>query len=263
MRIIAVMTPKGGVGKTTTVVSIAHLLAEEGKKVLIVDGDMQGDASRTLGVYDPDYYGTAKLLEAHVSFSEQEEQCTTEEQIQKSRIENIDVISGNEYLLRTSARLMLETENTNQTERMKMVLEEVQDNYDYCICDCAKFLDMVTINILAAADLMIIPIKCGGYEVNALENIMQDLGMLEQLNEKLEAKVLMTMWQKNKTAEQEKEWLINESGYDVIKTPIRRSVVVEKAAIANMAPTEFSKRGITAQDYREVLKEIIQKEEEG
>lgn len=256
MKTIAVMTPKGGTGKTTTVVCLAHLLAKEGKKVLVVDGDMQGDASRVLGAYEPDYCGIAKLLESHVSLWE-EEQCTTEEQTQKSRIENIDVIPGNEYLLRTSARLMLETNNPNQTERVKMILEEVQDKYDYCVCDCAKFLDMVTINILVAADLLIIPIKCGGYEINALENLMQDMTDIQQLNEKIEAKILMTMWQKNKTAEQEKEWLLNKSGYDVIKTPVRRSVMVEKAAIANLTPIETSKRGIVAQDYTEVLKEII------
>lgn len=257
MKTIAVMTPKGGVGKTTTVVSLAKALEEKGKKVLIVDGDMQGDASRVFGAYQPGYCGVAKLMEDHRGLWESEVySCSTEDETQDSRVENIRVICGNSYLLQTSAKLMLKEDNPNQTNRMQIILREVESQYDYCLCDCAKFLDMVTINILVAADLLIVPVKCGGYEINALENLMEDISTIQDLNENIQVKILMTMWQKNKLANEEKEWLLNKSGYDVIKTPVRRSVVVEKAALANVTPLEMAKNGIVAQDYREVLKEI-------
>lgn len=182
MRIIAVMSPKGGIGKTTTSDSIAYMLGEEqGKRVLVLDGDPQGDTS---------------------------------------------------------------------------------DAYDYCICDCGRLLDMVVINILIATELIIAPVKVGGYEIEALQNLEEQIEDLRDINPDLRIKALMTMRQKNKTSLEVEEWLKAESGFDMFVTPVRRSIVAEKSTTAMIPLPKFSKCGIVSQDYRCVVHELL-KEMEG
>ena len=82
---------------------------------------------------------------------------------------------------------------------MREALEEVSDAYDYCICDCGRLLDMVVINILIAAELVIAPVKVGGYEIEALQNLEEQIEDLRDINPNLRIKALMTMRQKNKT----------------------------------------------------------------
>ena len=147
MKIIAVMSPKGGIGKTTTSDSIAYMLGEEqGKRVLVLDGDPQGDTSKTFGVYEPDGIGMSELLEKH--------ECVggtykTGDLIRPTDYSHIDIIPANGYLMKTDMNLLLKSED-NQVTRMREALEEVSDAYDYCICDCGRLLDMVVINILIA-----------------------------------------------------------------------------------------------------------------
>lgn len=172
MKIIAVMSPKGGIGKTTTSDSIAYMLGEEqGKRVLVLDGDPQGDTSKTFGVYEPDGIGMSELLEKH--------ECVggtykTGDLIRPTDYSHIDIIPANGYLMKTDMNLLLKSED-NQVTRMREALEEVSDAYDYCICDCGRLLDMVVINILIAAELVIAPVKVGGYEIEALQNLEEQI----------------------------------------------------------------------------------------
>lgn len=259
MRIIAIMSPKGGIGKTTTSDSIAYMLAEEQeKRVLVLDGDPQGDTSKTFGVYEPDGTGMSELLEMH--------ECVggtyrTGDLIQATEYSHIDVIPANGYLMKTDMNLLLKQED-NQVTRLREALQEVSDAYDYCICDCGRLLDMVVINILLAAELIIAPVKVGGYEIEALQNLKEQIEDLKDINPDLRIKALMTMKQKNKTSLEVEEWLRTESGFDMFDTTIRRSIVAEKSTTALIPLPKFSKHGIVTQDYRCVVDEII-KEMEG
>lgn len=124
MKIIAVMSPKGGIGKTTTSDSIAYMLGEEqGKRVLVLDGDPQGDTSKTFGVYEPDGIGMSELLEKH--------ECVggtykTGDLIRPTDYSHIDIIPANGYLMKTDMNLLLKSED-NQVTRMREALEEVSD----------------------------------------------------------------------------------------------------------------------------------------
>lgn len=152
--------------------------------------------------------------------------------------------------------LMLKQE-ANQVTRLRDALEEVAGAYDYCICDCGRLLDMVVINILLSASLVIAPAKVGGYENEALYNLEEQIEDLRDINPDLEIKVVMTMRQKNKTSLEVEEWLKTSSGFDVFTTPIRRSIVTEKASMAMKPLPEFSKRGIVTQDYRSMVQELM------
>lgn len=258
MKIIAVMSPKGGIGKTTTSDSIAYMLGQEqGKRVLVIDGDPQGDTSKTFGRYEPEGIGMSEMLEHHKCVGGR---YRTAELIQPTEYENIDIIPANGYLMQTDMNLLLKQEE-NQVTRLRDALKEAADAYDYCICDCGRLLDMVVINILLAADIVIAPVKVGGYEVEAIGNLQEQIEDLKELNPKLRIKVLMTMRQKNKTSLDFDKWLHEEYGWDVFTTPIRRSIVAEKATMRMIPLPKFSKNGIVSKDYRCVANELIEEME--
>ena len=108
MKIIAVLSPKGGVGKTTTADSIAYILGEEYmQRILMIDGDPQGDTSKTFGEYEPEGSGMSELLERHINVGG--EYCTSD-LIKATRYEHIDIIPANGYLMKTDMYLMLKQE---------------------------------------------------------------------------------------------------------------------------------------------------------
>ena len=252
---IAVMSPKGGIGKTTTADSIAYILGEEyEKRVLVLDGDPQGDTSKTFEAYEPDGIGMSELLEKHESVGGA---YKTSDLIKPTEYTHIDIIPANGYLMKTDMNLLLKQED-NQVTRLKGALEEVANAYDYCICDCGRLLDMVVINILLASKLIIAPVKVGGYEIEALQNLEEQIEDLKDFNPELKVMPLMTMRQKNKTSLEVEEWLRSEYNIRMFATPIRRSIIAEKATTAMKPVPAFSKRGIVTQDYREVAEEIVE-----
>ncbi len=255
MRIIAVMSPKGGIGKTTTSDSIAYMLGQEqGKRVLVLDGDPQGDTSKTFGRYEPEGIGMSELLEHHQSVGGR---YRTTELIQSTEYNHIDIIPANGYLMQTDMNLLLKQEE-NQVTRLRDALAEVAEAYDYCICDCGRLLDMVVINILLAAELVVAPVKVGGYENEAIHNLQEQLDDLREINPKLRIKGLVTMRQKNKISLEFEEWMKENSGFDMFSTPIRRSIVAEKATMKMIPLPHFSKNGIVSQDYRSMVRELLE-----
>lgn len=251
MKTIAVMSPKGGIGKTTTSDSIAYILGEEqGKKVLVIEGDQQGDTSETFGCYEPEGIGMSELIENHVNVGGR---FKTTDLIRATEFSHIDIIPANGYLMQTDMNLLMKSED-EQIHRLRNALQEVNEVYDYCICDCGRLFDMVVINILVAADAVIVPVKVGGYEVKALQSISEQIG---DINPDIKIKAILTMRQKNKTSLEFEEWLKDASGYDVFVTPVRRSVIAERATIAMQPLPKFSPRCITSQDYRNIVHELM------
>lgn len=258
MKTIAIMSPKGGVGKTTTADSLAYILGEMGKRVLLIEGDQQGDTSKTYVAYDPEGVGMSELLERHISAGGD---YYTKELIQETPYDNVSIIPGNGYLMKTDMNLLMENE-TNQVTRLRDALEEVKDDYDYCVCDCGRLFDMVVINILIAAQLVVAPVKIGGFEVDALNSLEEQVEDLKELNGELKIKALLTMKQGNKTSKEFEEWLKTRSGIDVFETVIRRSIVAEKASMMMMPLACFSNHGNASKDYWNLVEEIIKEMED-
>lgn len=254
MKIIAIMTQKGGVGKTMTAASLAYILGEEhGKKVLIADADQQGNISMLYNRFEPQGIGMSELLEKHRAVGGTYE---TSELIQTTPYEHIDIIPANGYLMNTNMVLLLQ-EKEDQIFRFRKAMEEVAPAYDYCIVDCGLLMDMTVINVLVAADLVILPVKIGGFEIEAITNMEEQLEDLRGFNDKIQMKLLMTMRQKNQTSLQVEEWLNVSSGQECFVKAIRRSIVAEKATMARLPLPKFSKGCIVTQDYRCVVGELL------
>lgn len=259
MKIITVMNQKGGIGKTMTAASLAYILGQEhGKKVLLVDADQQGNVSMLYDRFEPEGIGMSELLEKHRSTGGT---YSTTELIQTTPYDNVDIIPANGYLMRTNMQLLL-NEKEDQIIRFAAAMLEVQDAYDYCIVDCGLLMDMTVTNVLVATDLLILPVKVGGFEVEAIANMAEQVEDLRGLNEGIRIKVLMNMRQKNQTSLQVEQWLKESSGQECFETSVRRSIVAEKATMQRVPLPVFSKSCIVTKDYREVAREILEEMEE-
>lgn len=185
MKVIAIMTPKGGTGKTTTSNALTYILGQEmGAKLLLIDADPQGDSSKIFGVEDEQ--GLTNLLENHITVGGR---YSTRNVIQHTRYSNIDIVPAGGYLMGTAIALS-NLSGTEQIFRFKNALEEVSEDYDYCICDCGRLLDMVILNILVVADMVVTPVKAGGFEVSAIENLNMQLAEIRIFNRNVEVKIL-------------------------------------------------------------------------
>lgn len=259
MKIIAIMNQKGGIGKTMTASSIAYLLGQEHhRKVLIVDADQQGNVSMLYNRFEPTGIGMSELLERHRSVGGT---FSTADLIQTTDFSHIDIITANGYLMRTNMQLLL-NEQEDQITRFAAAMLEVQDVYDYCIVDCGLLMDMTVTNVLVAADLVILPVKIGGFEIEAISNMDEQLEDLRGLNDRIRMKVLMTMRQKNQTSLHVEAWLKEASGQDCFVTAVRRSIIAEKATIDRKPLPQYSKNCIVTQDYRNVVTELLKEMEE-
>lgn len=184
-RIIAVANQKGGVGKTTTAINLSACLAEKNKKVLTLDMDPQGNTTSGLGV--DKNHAESTVYELILDESELSE-C-----IYPSVMENLSVIPSNINLSGAEIELI---GFENKEYLLKSKLDMIRSDYDYIIIDCPPSLNLLTINAMAAADSVIVPIQCEYYALEGLSQLIHTIDLIkERLNPKLEIEgVVFTMY---------------------------------------------------------------------
>lgn len=188
-KIIAVANQKGGVGKTTTTSNLGIGLANQGKKVLLIDADAQGSLTASLGFVEPDKLEET-LATAMMNIINDEE-MEPGYGILKHQ-ENIDLMPGNIELSALEVSLV----NVMSREMvMKGYISMVRDNYDYVIIDCTPSLGMLTINAFACADSILIPVQAAYLPVKGLQQLIKTIGTVKQrLNPEMEIEgILLTM----------------------------------------------------------------------
>ncbi|OGW84097.1 MAG: hypothetical protein A2Z83_05320 [Omnitrophica bacterium GWA2_52_8] len=183
-KIFSFCNQKGGVGKTTSAINIATVLAKSGVKVLVIDIDSQGNATSGFGVEKPDMEFTSYQLFV--------ENSNPKEVIKKTEIENLDLLASNQDL----SGAELEILNRDRREYiLKSSLEILRNDYDFIFLDCPPSLGLITINALTASTYAIIPLQCEYYALEGLGQLLRTIELVRKnLNPGIEiGGVVLTM----------------------------------------------------------------------
>lgn len=246
----------GGVGKTTTTVNLGNGLVRSGKKVLLIDLDPQGDLTTSLGYKNQDNMeNTIKTLMEKVI---QKIDIDQEEAILKNN-EGIDLIPANIELeaLETSMIKYIDKENI-----LKKYVSKVRENYDYILIDCRPSLGLLTINALATADSVIIPVQAQYLPLKGMTQLFQTIDKTRvHINRKLKIEgVLLTIADmKTKLAKTTIETLRNNYGRNIkiYNTVIPMGVKAAESTIEGKSVYAYDKRSKPAIAYEEFTKEVL------
>ena len=250
-RIFTVANQKGGVGKTTTTVNIAAALSMGGLRVLVIDLDPQGNASTALGVPHRDTAGIYEVLMGD---------ATITSVIQKvAGFPALDCVPSNASLANAEVNLV---SMVARELRLKEALDEIFPNYDYIFIDCPPSLGLLTINALAAARELLIPIQTEYYALEGLSQLLETYGVVKKrLNAKLDlSTIILTMFDgrtrlSNDVAANVRAHFPKE----LIDIPIPRAVRVSEAPSYNQTVMTYDPLSPGAIAYMQVAREIAER----
>jgi chromosome partitioning protein len=252
MKILAITNQKGGVGKTTTCVNLAASLAANGKRVLLIDLDPQGNASTGSGIDK----AHLKLSIYHVLINSK----TLNEVIVKSEKGGFDVAPSNRELAGAEVELVNELA---REMRLKQAIVKLENCYDYVLLDCPPALNLVTVNALTAANTVMIPMQCEYYALEGLSDLVNTIKKVRaHLNPTLEIEgLLRTMFDnRNMLANQVSAQLENHFGKKVYQTIIPRNIRLAEAPSYGVPVLFYDKSSKGAVAYLDLAKEIIKKQ---
>ena len=254
--VMAVVNQKGGTGKTTTCENLGIGLANEGKKVLLVDTDPQGSLTIALGNPRPDDLPvTLTDLMAKIM---QDQPVLPGEGI-LSHEEGVDLVPANITL--SGLEVSLVNAMSRETV-LKQYLETVKGRYDYILLDCMPSLGMLTVNALAASDQVLIPVQANYLSAKGLEQLLQTVSKVKrQINPKLKIEgILLTMVDSRTNFAKEISSLIREtygSKLKVYAADIPRSVRAAEISAEGVSIYKYDPGGKVADAYRSLTKEVL------
>ncbi len=252
--IVAVANQKGGVGKTTTVVNLGTAMAACQRSVLIIDSDPQGNASTGLG-YDKqngekDFYDV-------ITEKKSINQC-----IVKTKIPNLFVIPTTVNLTAVEQEFV---DLDDRELKLKRILDEIKNKFDYIIIDCPPSLGLLTINALAAADNLLVPLQVEFYALEGLSQLIKTLELVKlNFNDKLTLQgIVLTMYDKrNKISEMVANDVKTHFKNKVYKTIIPRNVKISEAPSHGLPILIYDISCSGAQAYASLAAEIINQEQQ-
>ena len=248
-RVIALCNQKGGVGKTTTTISLGGALAEYGRTVLMVDFDPQGALSAGLGVNTHDTTTIYDLLIGR--------EKDVRKAIQPTKVAGIHVIPANIDLSAAEVHLVNEVAREQILAR---VLKPVLDDYDVVLIDCQPSLGLLTVNALTAAHGVLIPLET---EYFALRGVALLIDTIDKVRERLNPSIrvdgiIATMFDaRTLHAKEVMERVVEAFGDTVMDTVIGKTVKFPDASVAGVPITEFAPNHASAKTYRQLARELI------
>lgn len=249
-RIISIASQKGGVGKTTTSINLGACLAQEGKRVLLVDIDPQGNCTSGVGINGNDQRST--IYEVLIGEAE------VEQAIMPTALSTLDVLPAGQRL--SGAEVELVGMMARET-KLKGALARVRDRYDFILIDSPPSLGLLTVNSLTASDSVIIPLQC---EYLALEGLTQLIGAIrlvqDHLNPGLRIEgVLLTMFDarlslSKQVADEARKFFAER----VYKTVIPRNVRLSEAPSFGKPIVLYDPHSSGADSYRDLAREVLE-----
>lgn len=250
-KIIAIANQKGGVGKTTTAVNLAAALGILEKKILLIDADPQANATSGLGIDLKEIkQGTYQLLEQSVKAFDT---------IIKTNSPNVDLIPSHIDLVASEIELV---DKKTREYMLKKSINEIQNQYDFILVDCAPSLGLITLNALVAADAVIIPIQCEYFALEGLGKLLNTIKSVQKIhNQGLDIEgLLLTMYDTRlRLSNQVVEEVKKHFGKMVFKTIIQRNIRLSEAPSfgEDIITYDASSRG--AKSYLSLGSEIIKR----
>lgn len=253
---IAIANQKGGVGKTTTTVNLGIGLANEGKRVLLIDCDAQASLTESLGYRNPDDMDiTLSTLMQKVI----EEQPIAADEGILHHAEGIDVVPANIELSGMETALI----NIMNRERvLKDYINQIKSNYDYVLIDCTPSLGMLTVNALTAANEVIIPVQAHFLPAKGLEQLMKTVSKVKRhINPKLKiGGILLTMLDSRTNFAKEISSLIRDTygkNLKIFKAEIPMSIRAAETSASGKSIYAYDKNGKVAEAYKNLTKEVL------
>jgi len=251
-RTVAVCNQKGGVGKTTTTINLGAALAEVGRRVLLVDFDPQGALSVGLGIQPHDIDNTVYnlLMERDVS---------PHDVLYKTGVNGMDLLPSNIDLSGAEVQLVHEV---GREFVLGGALKDVVPEYDFIMIDCQPSLGLLTINALACADSVLIPLECEYFAMRGVALLMETIDKVQQrLNPQLQIDGLLGTMYDSRTLHTREVLgsIVNGFGDKVFHTVINRTVRFPDATVAGEPITSFDSSSMGASSYRELAKEVLER----
>ncbi|RZU65676.1 chromosome partitioning protein [Microterricola gilva] len=248
-RVIALCNQKGGVGKTTTTISLGAALAEYGRRVLAIDFDPQGALSAGLGVQTHDVPTIYDLLLSR--------SVDPRDAIQKTKVPGLDVIPANIDLSAAEVHLVNEVA---REQILASVLRKVSDDYDVVLIDCQPSLGLLTVNALTASHGVLIPLECEFFALRGVALLIETIDKVrDRLNPAIELDgILATMYDSRTLHSREVlERVVDAFGDKVLETVIGRTVKFPDASVAGAPITQFAPEHAAARAYRQLARELV------